>query len=49
MDEIKAEIGDQKYTVQRSKGLGENVDEMMALTTLIPKSSRLINVTPDDA
>ena len=24
MDEIKAEIGDQKYTVQRSKGLGEN-------------------------
>lgn len=49
MDEIKEEIGDQKYTVQRSKGLGENEAEMMALTTMNPKTRRLIKVTPDDA
>jgi hypothetical protein len=49
MDEIKVEIGDQKYTVQRSKGLGENEAEMMALTTMNPKTRRLIKVTPDDA
>ena len=49
MDEIKEEIGDQKYTVQRSKGLGENEAEMMALTTMNPKSRRLIMVTHDDA
>lgn len=49
MDEIKEEIGDQKYTVQRSKGLGENEAEMMALTTMNPKTRRLIMVTPDDA
>jgi len=49
MDEIKAEIGDKKYTVQRSKGLGENEAEMMALTTMNPTTRRLIKVTPDDA
>lgn len=49
MDEIKEEIGDQKYTVQRSKGLGENEAEMMALTTMNPKTRRLIKVTPDEA
>lgn len=49
MDEIKAEIGDEKYTVQRSKGLGENEAEMMALTTMNPSTRRLIKVTPDEA
>ncbi len=49
MDEIKAEIGEQKYSVQRSKGLGENEAEMMALTTMNPATRRLIKVTPDDA
>ena len=49
MDEIKEEIGDKKYTVQRSKGLGENEAGMMALTTMNPKTRRLIKVTPDDA
>lgn len=49
MDEIKEEIGNQKYTVQRSKGLGENEAGMMALTTMNPKTRRLIKVTPDDA
>ena len=49
MDEIKEEIGNKKYTVQRSKGLGENEAEMMALTTMNPATRRLIKVTPDDA
>lgn len=49
MDEIRAEIGDNKYTVQRSKGLGENEAEMMALTTMNPATRRLIKVTPDEA
>ncbi len=31
------EIGDRKYTIQRSKGLGENEPEMMWLTTMNPK------------
>ncbi|MCH5317265.1 MAG: DNA topoisomerase [Eubacterium sp.] len=48
MDKIRKEIGDQKYTVQRSKGLGENEAEMMALTTMNPATRRLIQVTPDD-
>ena len=49
MDRIKEETGDQKYTVQRSKGLGENEAEMMALTTMNPATRRLILVTPDEA
>lgn len=49
MDEIKKEIGNNKYTVQRSKGLGENEAEMMALTTMNPATRRLIKVTPDEA
>ncbi len=49
MDKIKEEIGDKKYTVQRSKGLGENEAEMMSLTTMNPATRRLIKVTPSDA
>ena len=49
MDRIKEEIGNQKYTVQRSKGLGENEADMMALTTMNPATRRLILVTPDEA
>lgn len=49
MDEIKAELGDSKYTVQRSKGLGENEADMMSLTTMNPATRRLIKVTPSDA
>ena len=47
--EFLKEIGDNKFTIQRSKGLGENDPEMMWLTTMNPESSRLIQVTPDDA
>lgn len=49
MDQIKTEIGDAPYTVQRSKGLGENEAEMMALTTMNPATRRIIQVTPSDA
>lgn len=49
MDEIKTELGDSKYTVQRSKGLGENEADMMSLTTMNPATRRLIKVTPSDA
>ena len=49
MDDIKRQIGDQKYTVQRSKGLGENEADMMSLTTMNPDTRRLILVTHDEA
>lgn len=40
-------IGNKKYTLQRSKGLGENEPDMMSLTTMNPETRRLIKVTPD--
>lgn len=43
------EIGNAKYTIQRSKGLGENEPEMMSLTTMNPATRRLIQVTAADA
>lgn len=46
--EILAKLGENKYTIQRSKGLGENEPEMMWLTTMNPETRRLINVVPDD-
>ena len=46
---ILARIGGEKYTIQRSKGLGENDPEMMWLTTMNPASRRLIQVLPADA
>ncbi len=47
--EILNKIGDQKVTVSRSKGLGENDPEMMALTTMNPATRRMIKVMPEDA
>ncbi|MGN1412127.1 MAG: type IIA DNA topoisomerase subunit B [Oscillospiraceae bacterium] len=41
-------IGNRKYTIQRSKGLGENEPEMMSLTTMNPETRRLIKINPDD-
>jgi len=47
--EILKRIGKEKYTIQRSKGLGENDPEMMWLTTMNPETRRLIKVMPEDA
>ncbi len=38
-----------RYTLQRSKGLGENEADMMAKTTMNPATRRLIRVTPSEA
>ncbi len=46
--DIIEKIGDQKFTLQRSKGLGENEPEMMSLTTMNPDTRRLIKVMPAD-
>ena len=47
-DEFINQIGNDKYTIQRSKGLGENEPEMMNMTTMNPKTRRLIKVMPTD-
>jgi DNA gyrase subunit B len=47
--EIIEKLGKTKFTVQRSKGLGENEPDMMWETTMNPATRRLIKVTPDDA
>jgi len=43
--DILKQIEGEKYTLQRSKGLGENEADMMALTTMNPETRRLIRVT----
>ena len=48
-DDFLAQIVTQKYTIQRSKGLGENEPDMMNLTTMNPSTRRLIKVMPEDA
>ena len=47
--EILFKLGNKKYTLQRSKGLGENEPDMMWRTTMCPQTRRLIAVTPTDA
>ena len=47
--EILREIEGKKYTIQRSKGLGENDPDMMSLTTMNPATRRLVKVEPADA
>ena len=47
--EILRSLDGQKYTVARSKGLGENEPEMMWMTTMNPETRRLIKVMPEDA
>ena len=46
--DVLSEIGDTKYEIQRSKGLGENEPQMMSLTTMNPATRRLVKVNPCD-
>ncbi len=46
---ILSDLGNTKYTLQRSKGLGENEPDMMWQTTMNPATRRLIAVMPADA
>lgn len=46
--QILAKLDGSKYTIQRSKGLGENEPEMMWQTTMNPETRRLIKIIPDD-
>ena len=46
--EIMEKIGSAKYTIQRSKGLGENDPDMMERTTMAPSTRRLQQVLLDN-
>lgn len=48
-DRYCAKLEGARYTIQRSKGLGENEPDMMSLTTMNPATRRLIKVMPSDA
>ncbi len=47
-DQYLKELEGKKFTIQRSKGLGENEPDMMNLTTMNPATRRLIQVMPDE-
>ena len=47
-NDILSKIEGEKYTIQRSKGLGENEADMMSRTTMHPATRRLIRVMPED-
>lgn len=47
--DILSQMEGKKYTISRSKGLGENDPEMMWLTTMNPDTRRLIRVMPEAA
>ncbi len=46
--QILKKLEGKKYTLQRSKGLGENTSEMMWQTTMNPETRRLVLVSPAD-
>ena len=46
--EVLEQLEGKKYTIQRSKGLGENEADMMWLTTMNPQTRRLIKIEPSD-
>ncbi len=47
--EILEKLEGKKYSIQRSKGLGENDPEMMSLTTMNPETRRLIKINGEEA
>ncbi len=47
--DVLNQIGNNKYTIQRSKGLGENDADMMSLTTMNPSTRRLIKIQAEEA
>lgn len=47
--EIISKLDGKKYTLQRSKGLGENDPKMMSQTTMNPATRHLIQITDADA
>ncbi|HEY8421577.1 MAG TPA: toprim domain-containing protein [Thermoclostridium sp.] len=47
-NDILKKLKNEKVTIQRSKGLGENDPDMMWQTTMNPETRRLIKVVPDD-
>ena len=48
-DELVKTLEGKKYSIMRSKGLGENEPEMMWQTTMNPETRRLLRVLPEDA
>ena len=46
--DILKDFGSAKYTIQRSKGLGENEPEMMWQTTMNPLTRRLVKINEAD-
>ncbi|MBQ9922589.1 MAG: DNA topoisomerase [Clostridia bacterium] len=47
--QILSSLGNAKFTIQRSKGLGENEPDMMWQTTMNPATRRLVRILPSDA
>ncbi|MDD4125187.1 MAG: toprim domain-containing protein [Eubacteriales bacterium] len=46
--EVLSKLGNVKYTLQRSKGLGENDADMMSRTTMTPATRRLLQIKLED-
>ena len=48
-EEFLKRLEGKRFTIQRSKGLGENEPDMMNLTTMNPATRRLIKIMPSEA